>query len=151
MNRRVLLVEPNYKNKYPPMGLMKLATYHKMLGDEVTFYKGDLKKFIIEQIYEELLKKLIINDPALDWTEHRTCLLGYIQKGLSKNLDELSQLTESAIAIENIKYYRAYYVKKQYLNDPKWDRICITTLFTFYWAQTIDTINFFKPFCKDIH
>ena len=29
MNRKVLLVEPNYKNKYPPMGLMKLATYYR--------------------------------------------------------------------------------------------------------------------------
>lgn len=37
---RVLLVEPNYKNKYPPMGLMKISTYHKMLGDEVHFIKG---------------------------------------------------------------------------------------------------------------
>lgn len=37
---RVLLVEPNYKNKYPPMGLMKISTYHKMLGDEVHFVKG---------------------------------------------------------------------------------------------------------------
>ena len=37
---RVLLVEPNYKNKYPPMGLMKISTYHKTLGDEVHFVKG---------------------------------------------------------------------------------------------------------------
>ena len=37
---RVLLVEPNYKNKYPPMGLIKISTYHKMLGDEVRFVKG---------------------------------------------------------------------------------------------------------------
>lgn len=37
---RVLLVEPNYKNKYPPMGLMKISTYHKMLDDEVHFVKG---------------------------------------------------------------------------------------------------------------
>ena len=37
---RVLLVEPNYKNKYPPMGLMKISTYHKLLGDEVHFVKG---------------------------------------------------------------------------------------------------------------
>lgn len=37
---RVLLVEPNYKNKYPPIGLMKISTYHKMLGDEVHFVKG---------------------------------------------------------------------------------------------------------------
>ena len=29
MKRKVLLVEPNYKNKYPPMGLMKIATYYR--------------------------------------------------------------------------------------------------------------------------
>lgn len=38
--RQILLVEPNYKNKYPPMGLMKISTYHKMLQDEVHFVKG---------------------------------------------------------------------------------------------------------------
>lgn len=37
---KVLLVEPGYKNKYPPMGLMKISTYHKGLGDEVHFVKG---------------------------------------------------------------------------------------------------------------
>ena len=43
MNRKVLLIEPNYKNKYPPMGLMKIATYYRMCGDDVRFFKGDLK------------------------------------------------------------------------------------------------------------
>lgn len=38
--KRILLVEPAYKNKYPPMGLMKISTYHKNLGDEVHFVKG---------------------------------------------------------------------------------------------------------------
>ena len=36
----ILLVEPNYNNKYPPIGLMKIAMYHKMRGDYVEFYKG---------------------------------------------------------------------------------------------------------------
>lgn len=36
----VLLVEPAYKAKYPPLGLMKISTYHKRRGDEVVFYKG---------------------------------------------------------------------------------------------------------------
>jgi hypothetical protein len=40
MKKRVLLVEPAYKTKYPPLGLMKISTYHKMEGDEVTFVKG---------------------------------------------------------------------------------------------------------------
>lgn len=44
MNRKVLLIEPNYKNKYPPMGLMKIATYYRRCNDDVRFFKGDLKK-----------------------------------------------------------------------------------------------------------
>jgi len=38
--RRVLLVEPGYRNTYPPLGLMKIAAYHRKLGDEVAFVKG---------------------------------------------------------------------------------------------------------------
>lgn len=38
--RRILLVEPGYRNKYPPLGLMKISAYHKRRGDVVTFVKG---------------------------------------------------------------------------------------------------------------
>lgn len=70
----VLLIEPDYKNKYPPLGLMKLSTYHKEKGDTVVFFKG--------------------NSPDL---------------------------------------------RKQ-----QWDRIYITTLFTFYWKKTIETIDYYS-------
>ena len=45
-----MLVEPNYKNKYPPIGLMKISTYYKNKGDLVDFRKGiipasDVKKY----------------------------------------------------------------------------------------------------------
>lgn len=42
-NRNILLVEPGYKNKYPPLGLMKIAQYHGPRGkrDHVKFIKGE--------------------------------------------------------------------------------------------------------------
>lgn len=41
---RILLVEPNYKNKYLPIGLMKISTYYKAKGDFVVFHKGIMPK-----------------------------------------------------------------------------------------------------------
>jgi len=38
---KILLVEPSYQNKYPPIGLMKIATFHRSMGDNVEFYKGE--------------------------------------------------------------------------------------------------------------
>lgn len=37
---RVLLVQPKYYSRYPPLGLLKLSTYHKNMGDEVHYHKG---------------------------------------------------------------------------------------------------------------
>lgn len=37
---KILLVEPDYKNKFPPIGLMKIASYHRRKEDYVEFYKG---------------------------------------------------------------------------------------------------------------
>ncbi len=73
-SKKILLIEPPYKAKYPPLGLMKISTYHKLRGDEVTFYKGT-----------------------------------------------------SAL-----------------VRDQVWDCIYITTLFTFQWKQTIETIKFYQ-------
>jgi len=75
MRRRILLVEPGYRNKYPPLGLMKIASYHRARGDDVTFVKG----------------------------------------------------------------------KDRAIRDQQWDRVYVTTLFSFDWALTVDTIGFYKP------
>jgi radical SAM superfamily enzyme YgiQ (UPF0313 family) len=74
LDRNILLVEPGYPTKFPPLGLMKISTYHKELGDNVTFYKG-------------------IKDEA----------------------------------------YYTY-----------WDRIYISTVFSYHWKVTVDTILFYK-------
>src|SRR5439155_858887 len=42
-DKRVLLIEPGYNNKYPPLGLMKISQYHGPRGkrDHVQFIKGE--------------------------------------------------------------------------------------------------------------
>lgn len=101
---RVLLVEPDYRHGavsfrkaaesenskkrddeslwYPPIGLLKLATFHKRRGDTVVFVNG--------------CDKSVVKDEDL------------------------------------------------FSNEHLWDRIYITTLFTFDWKNVIETINFYK-------
>lgn len=76
--RRILLVEPPYRNKYPPLGLMKISTYHKLKGDYVQFVKG--------------------NNPKI--------------------------------------------------RQEKWDRVYISTLFTFFWKTTLETIYYYRSVCS---
>jgi hypothetical protein len=49
-DRNILLIEPGYKNKYPPLGLMKIAQYHGPRGkqDRVRFVKGEDRSVLDE-------------------------------------------------------------------------------------------------------
>jgi len=150
MKRKVLLLEPNYKNKYPPIGLMKLATYHRMLGDEVVFYKGDLNKFVLNELVDELIPKLIEIDEIVNWKKYRGLVFDYIKFGHSEKKNKLCSLSSCLGFIEQwLTYYRNYYNKKKYFDEPRWDRVCVSTLFTFYWKVTVETIEFAKKIVKD--
>ncbi|MDG6912787.1 MAG: hypothetical protein JRN35_06875 [Nitrososphaerota archaeon] len=48
---RVLLVEPDYYARYPPLGLLKIATFHRLQGDEVYLVRGLSKVPKPELIY----------------------------------------------------------------------------------------------------
>jgi len=37
---QILLVEPKYYTKYPPLGLLKLSAYHKLKGDKTELVRG---------------------------------------------------------------------------------------------------------------
>lgn len=59
---RILLVEPNYKNKYPPIGLMKISTYYKNKGDFVEFHKGLLPQNEVKSFDKILITTLFTFD-----------------------------------------------------------------------------------------
>ena len=54
-SKKVLLIEPGYRNKYPPLGLMKLAAYHgpKGRGDHVRFVKG-LAANVLDDVWDRV-------------------------------------------------------------------------------------------------
>jgi len=151
MNRQILLVEPNYKNKYPPMGLMKISTYYKSLGDHVTFFKGNLKDLVLDDTFDMLKTQLYANDQSVFWELYKPQILNYLQKGQLDFLDGVPGYTDNPIIVDLFRYYRQFYCHKDYFKPEfrKYDRVGITTLFTFYWDITIDTINFVKQLCKN--
>ncbi len=151
MKRNILLIEPNYKNKYPPIGLMKIATYHRKMGDNVVFYKGDLKEFVLKQATNLCVEQLIKTDGQIDWLEKKNIIYQYIKTRKTTCIEEL-EISESPhydLIVSWLESYKNYYWKKEYINSPIWDRIFITTLFTFHWKITIETIEFAKALIKD--
>lgn len=123
------------------MGLMKIATYFRRCGDDVRFFKGDLKELAALLLCEEYLREN---------NEHRIKryypnLLKYIKDGHIKDIDIIPDFIGTELQV-NIHYYHMRFVHKEY---PKFDFIGVTTLFTFYWKKTVDTINAAKLFLAE--
>uniref|UniRef100_UPI002FD9495D hypothetical protein n=1 Tax=Anaerospora hongkongensis TaxID=244830 RepID=UPI002FD9495D len=160
--RKILLLEPNYKNKYPPMGLMKLANYYRCRGDDIRFYKGDLKVFAAQLLFEEYWENIDKDGPVVDNVLYKfivkrgsSKLIEYIKTGKHAPLEMIAEFSRSSsetaeCSLEDLltvmSVYRNRYKKGDY---PKFDRVGVTTLFTFYWKETIDTILFAKKLCKN--
>ena len=149
--KKVLLIEPNYSNKYPPIGLMKLSTYYKNLGGwEVTFFKGDLKMFVIERIADRCIEEFNYIDSTIDWFLKRDEFIEYIKTRKKEVIERLA--TERSdmelILLAKLDDWKNYYWKGTWKDNPEWDRVGVTTLFTFYWDITVETINFAKLLVK---
>jgi len=76
------------------MGLMKIATYHRMLGDDVQFYKGDLKDFVINAIAEQAITKLRNIDDSVTWCEYKPVVVAYIKTKRSEVINEIRLATQ---------------------------------------------------------
>lgn len=149
--KKVLLIEPNYANKFPPIGLMKISTYYRNLGNwDVVFFKGDLTTFVIERIADKCIAELELIDNSIDWGIRKDKVFDYIKTRKHEALD--------CIGIEDSNFellirgklddYKNYYWKGTWKLHPEWDRVCVTTLFTFYWDITVETILFAKQLVK---
>jgi hypothetical protein len=148
--RNILLIEPNYKNKYPPIGLMKIATYHRMLGDKVTFFKGDLKEFVADSLTKKCIEKLFNIDEAINWNAHYDNIKQYLKNGKSFDYYDIPlDKSKYQLLLENaILEHKKNFQSKTYEKEPMFDRVYVATLFTFYWKITVETINFVKMLVK---
>ncbi|MCM1140329.1 MAG: hypothetical protein NC453_17310 [Muribaculum sp.] len=148
--RKVLLIEPNYSNKYPPIGLMKLATYFRNRGDEVVFFKGDLKRFVIERITFKCIEECKKLAPEIDWDAYFTAIYTYIRTRKTSSLDNVDYSSSQYNLLLEGKIIDAknYYWNGEWKKYPEWDFVGVTTLFTFYWTITIETIEFAKLLVK---
>lgn len=129
---------------------MKLSTYHKLLGDNVVFYKGEFKDFLYERITNKCVAKLEEIEPSENWNFKKHYIYDYIKTRKAEFIDmmQLDQYATKELIYNWLTFYKDYYWKKLYLNEPEWDRIFITTLFTFYFDITVKCINDFKQLVK---
>jgi hypothetical protein len=120
------------------MGLMKLATYFRNRGDEVRFFKGDLRDLAVELSFEEFWTT--IHDNSLgEYTEQ---MRSYIKTGKVVQLQDIPRFTLG----RELRAARAKYIAGDY---PKFDIVGVTSLFTFCWKETINTVNMAKKFVAD--
>lgn len=150
--KKVLLIEPNYANKYPPIALMKLATYYRNRGGwEVTFFKGDLKEFIIERIADKCIADFQYIDDTQDWFLKCDIFVEYIRTRKTAYAEQLElQASDMGLILRaRLDEWKNYYWKGEWKRHPEWDRVGVTTLFTFYWDVTVETILFAKMLVKN--
>ena len=129
---------------------MKLATYFKGKGDYVRFFKGNLNELIADLYSEKLIYTFKDIEPDIQWEQYKEQICTYIRKGFSADYSKLLNYGKPfGPSIGNwLKYYRKKFRTGNIDDVAKFDCICVSTLFTFYYKITIDTINFCKKLVK---
>lgn len=73
-SRNILLLEPGYKNKYPPLGLMKLAQYHRQKSrgrDNIVFAKGENDPKLHDAVWDRIYITTLF---SFEWKKTATCI-----------------------------------------------------------------------------
>lgn len=106
-NKNILLIEPGYKNKYPPLGLMKIAAYHGPFGkrDNITFVKGNEDRSVLSKNWDRIYVTTLF---SFEWRE------------ISKSIDfavEAAQRNTSKVFVGGIA---ASLMHDKFLVEKKW-------------------------------
>lgn len=106
-NKNILLIEPGYKNKYPPLGLMKIAAYHGSYGkrDNVTFIKGECDRSVLNKNWDRI---------------YVTTLFTFEWIAISKSIDfalEVAQGNANKVFVGGIA---ASLMQDEFIKETKW-------------------------------
>ena len=104
--KNILLIEPGYRNKYPPLGLMKIAQYHGPHGkkDNVRFIKGE-DRSVIGTAWDRI---------------YITTLFSFEWGRISRSIDfalEVVRRQANKIFVGGIA---ASLMNKRFVNEPRW-------------------------------
>lgn len=104
--RNILLIEPGYRNKYPPLGLMKIAQYHGPRG------KGDNVRFIKGEDYSIL---------TTAWDRvYVTTLFSFEYKRISRSIDFALQVVNGSADRVFVGGIAASLMHGKFLEEPRW-------------------------------
>ncbi len=106
-NKNILLIEPGYKNKYPPLGLMKIASYHGPHGkkDNVTFTKGEGDRSITDRVWDRI---------------YVTTLFSFEWKTISKSINFALQAAHGNANTVFVGGIAASLMHEAFVAEPHW-------------------------------
>ena len=105
-NKNILLIEPSYNNKYPPLGLMKIASYHGPDGkkDNITFIKGE-DKSVLNKAWDRI---------------YITTLFSFEWKKIEKTIDFALQVANDQADRIFVGGIAASLMHKKFIDESKW-------------------------------
>ncbi|MFB6418554.1 radical SAM protein [Bradyrhizobium tunisiense] len=106
-NKRILLIEPGYKNKYPPIGLMKIAQYHGRHGkqDQVTFVKGTDDKSVTRKHWDRV---------------YITTLFSFEYPKIAETIDFAIEAAQGQTQRVFVGGIAASLMHARFLSEPRW-------------------------------